>query len=86
MEKEFVFFTILMLQRDKIISTEIENKWTSRQAAFIISGNYLEKWEIYLSFYLHLHTINSSGENSLKAASPLAIAAFNALYVLMALD
>jgi len=37
MEKEFVFFTILMLQGDKSICTEIENKWTFRQATFITS-------------------------------------------------
>lgn len=43
MEKEFVFFTILMLQGDKTIFTEIENKWTFGQATFITHGNYLEK-------------------------------------------
>lgn len=45
MEKEFVFFTILMVQGDKTIFTEIENKWTFRQAVFITSGSSLEKSE-----------------------------------------
>lgn len=35
MEKEFVFFTVFMVQRDKTIFTENENKQTFRQALFL---------------------------------------------------
>lgn len=43
MEKEFVFFTVLMVQEDKTIFTENENKWTFRQAIFINTGSSLEQ-------------------------------------------
>lgn len=43
MEKEFVFFTVFMVQRDKTIFTDNENKRTFRQALFIITGSSLEK-------------------------------------------
>lgn len=42
-EKGFVFFTVLIIQRDKTIFTENENKWTFRQATFITTGRSLEK-------------------------------------------
>lgn len=72
MGKEFVFFTILMVQGDKTIFTETENKWTFRQATFITSGSSLEKMkEIYLSFLFHLHAINSSGVGKIQMEDSL---------------
>lgn len=43
MEKEFIFFAIVMVQGDKSIFTEIENKWTFWQATIITSGRSLEE-------------------------------------------